>query len=366
MSSRIHSILSALFLLVSYASLPAQAKRDSIKQMLVGSWAFVNQSSQVNIASLELTSCRLITFYADGRFQEELADPQFKTWRILAPTNRWNIGRKRYSIKLHRIKKLTGNYSFFSKITPLNNPCTLLKVSKDSLVLSVQSYMSGTKLIDSTLFFKRINLRKLRAEDQPNPSDLTLVNTTDTNKIVFTPSNNSTITLQLKNDTLSEYADEVSGTFLRTLGDTIEIENPIEHFYYTDKEGKEHRNETIEKGNTLIENKHSRLYLAKNIISLKLNQPKHPKIYFIGELFSALAAVSTLIVSPVFALSPDFNKFDAHRYLAFGGISVLAGLTIGVPLLAIGQGPSTDYFLDPAFANKNNALCWRIKPFHYE
>jgi hypothetical protein len=336
--------------------------RDSIKKMLVGSWARIDDAKATSGSSIEKTTSRILTFYKKGKFQEEITNDRYNRWRFFSPFTKWKIKSNHISV----FKHMSFQDDFYDPEEAMIKSADIIRLTSDTLWLKITSSFSGTKITDSSWAFKRIPIRTLRHSNEARPNDLVLSEISRPNNTLIVGSYLYPVSIQLKNDTLNNYVHQVTGNLERVTYDTIVIELTTESLLYTDAKGNEHFSQKIERVNNHIDNGQYRFYLTKNIISLVSHEDKHPKMAFAGGAVVALATVCTFLASPIFASAPHFNSFDTHQFLLFSGISILSGLVVGVPLLAIGHGPSTEYYLDPEAAKKNDAPCWRIKPFVYE
>ncbi|MFI5148129.1 MAG: hypothetical protein ACHQRM_00235 [Bacteroidia bacterium] len=325
---------------------------DSIKKMLVGSWA-----------SIDKNATRIITFYHDGKFQEEITAAPFKSWKCLLSQARWKIKGKKKFILLYR-HSFNPDETYCVGLIPLLISDGIVHLTSDTLAVKALVRKRDNTYADSVLFFKRIALRTSRLYHDPQPNNLFLINPQDSTKTIKIASYlDEHISIQLRNDTLQEYSSQASGYFIGVHDDTLKIKCESEYLSFTDINGKGQSKELIIDNNA---NLPIRSYCIKNIYSITPRLEKHPVLSGIGGTVATLSVASAFLASPLFASAPHFNSFDTHQFLLFSGISLLSGLVIGVPLIAIGHGPTTEYYLDPIEAKKNDAPCWRIKPFVYE
>jgi len=334
--------------------------------MITGSWASIDYNNQGKTTWSEKNALRIVTFYPNGDFQEEIANPEFKTWRYLSAPSRWKLNGKKNSIELSKPRSYHEMDFYRSNVLALLGSCKLLRVTHDSITLMAHSLFGGTIRSDSTFLFHRVALRTQRLQNEQRPNDLFCISTVDSSNIKKVATFHGTVTLQLKNDTLNNYLHLVTGSLAYVNTDTIGIELVSEHLAYTDQSGKELSFDKTIKEKPFSLSPSLSYYMVKNIQGVTPLDSRYPILEHSGDAVMLLAASSTLLASPIFASAPHFNSFDVHQFLVFSGVSILSGLIVGVPLLAIGQGSVTEYFLDSAAAKYNNASNWRIKPFVYE
>jgi hypothetical protein len=356
--------------------------RDNVKKMLVGSWGRIDTMSNlgysINNMYAEKPAERILTFYENGRFQEEITNRKFKSWRYLSTPTRWKIlNEKEGLIKLFHSKSYAYMDWYFPETSPSNGLCKIIRISQDTLILRVvvstkdstnkHTGHSRTVPVFSIFTFKRIDLRKARHQNEVRPYDVVVNNTIDSTSIKRIAHGFNEITLQLKNDTIVNCLHLITGSLECINGDTLGISVYSETMSYTDINGKDVFFEKGVKGRAFyMSDMPLRLFPAKTIISITPLELRHPFMVLAGDAVVTLAAATTLLASPISASAPHFNSFDVHQFLAISGISILTGVVVGVPLIAIGHGPATEYYLDQESATKNNAPCWRIKPFVYE
>ncbi len=361
-------MIRPFFFLVSFLFAVSGFSRggdDSLRRMLVGSWAKVDRRNASTNLPLEKSSSRIVTFYLNGKYQEEIPNSRFKNWKFLAAPTRWTLTNKNSKIKLFRNRNPSHDDFYDPDLVPIYGTAILNQVTQDTLILTVHSYSTSGRLIDSTMTFKRIQLRPARSRSEIRPNDLYLVNKTDTTQRLKACSFWNKLSIQIKNDTLTTYFHQVTGTLEHVTADSIVIEYSTETFTYADRNGviRGFENENRSHYNGI---KTRKGFLVKDVIFVTAQESKHPNLTFWGAGVVTLALVGTLIVSPLYALGKGYKTFDAHRFLASSSVSILTGLLVGVPFIAIGQGSPKEYYLDPESATQNKATCWSIKPFIYE
>jgi hypothetical protein len=328
---------------------------DSLRKLLEGSWKNTGEYENGKYAEIPLEQQFILTLYSDGTSQEEVIYLHANNWWGLGVKSKWRLNnqtihlRKREYLGMEHQNRLPK----FALKGPDRFEYEIIYSSKDSIVLRNPKSSIGSP-DNRSVVFKHLPPRPRRKWNE-QPDDVILVSREDSTKkqVILA---GSSISLELKMDSFSEGSHTIEGQLIAANPDSVTIWISREHVFYLDKLGIEHSDDLEYKG----PHGTRKAIAFTGIKNLKTTGPKHPWIKTIGGAAVFLSIVSALVISPLSASDFVNKRFDVPDFLIYSGASILGGLLVGVPLLAIGQGTEDVYRFDEYPSNKNETI-WKIK-----
>jgi hypothetical protein len=344
-------LLSALLIL---SSISLQAQRDSLRNLLIGSWKVSGDDpSKSNVIGLPNS---VYSFFSDGSYQNELCTEGLNKNGRLELMAKWTLNSKNNTIRLKKLTRLYPTHTLHPRPRDWRNPYGyhISFLSKDSIVLKTDphNYIGGTHCV----VLRRVPIREIRSWLDPVTGDLMLTNVSDSlkKKLIH---HDASITLELKNDTLLNYSHSINGTLNSSNADSISLVFESETLEYTDKNDIERRQETTSHANSRV----IRSYAIKSIKYIGFEEGQHEVVGIVGGMICFASIVSAVFISPLVAANFSNGSFDSHKFVVASSISLGAGMVIGAPLILIGNGHDNIYFLDTSGEKGERYPLWKIK-----
>jgi hypothetical protein len=358
------SILLWVLFVLPLAGLRAQLNTEQ-KKLLIGSWAEYPGPGRESSCKSGNPAMVILSFYSDKHYQFEtrlITSTGINCFHDLQMTARWKCNYKTGIVTLGKLK-FDGPDGHFAKMRIKGEPLVfqILTVTADSLLIKVLE-SHNTNQTGYIMRLKRAPLREIKTwETDAYPEDLLLVNVSDSGKKLVLKPGSSIITMGVLNDSLADYIHTVQGKFEKASADSVFMNVDYEEIRFTAAGGTEKGTDLERSGKEPM----IKGFAIKNIHYINTDKIKHPAAYAIGTCAVVISILGTVIVSPVEGFHSPGGSFDAMRFLAFTGGSLLGGLLLGPPLIIYGQD-NKSYFLHTRPEDKKVNALWRIKPFVYE